>query len=258
LLAQEKIVGEGEYKGFIANEGEQTFKVSRIKPGQTLQISFTPQWSAENGARAEWRLEDQDGFKLKAGKQAQPEAATLLIEWTSNSEPKPAMYLFHIRGTGGRSPGEILGQYTLQIHLWDQNDGNLGTDAPESFEKALLLPVSDPGTYSFDECFISSTSDIYDIYKILLKPGHSLSFRAKPLQWKGGPKGAIRWEFLNRSFKSLKTGQSIFPETQPFIIKVFHPQVKPDTKPALFYILVKVEGDVSAVYSLQAEVKEGR
>jgi len=259
LPAQEIIMGEGEYRGFIVNEGQQVVKVSPIKGGQTLQIYFSPQWLVEQGGKVEWKLEGPGGVQLREGSQNNPEAETILLEWTSNSEPRPDAYFLHIQGVSGTSPGEILGQYTLQIFLWDQNDGNSGTDAPESFEKALLLPVSDPGTYRFEECFISGTADVYDIYKILLQPNHSFTLKAIPAQWKGTSKqGKVHFEFLNKSFQRMKEGNSLFSETSPFAVKIFHPRVRPNTKPALFYLLVKIEGEVSLIYTLQAEVKEGR
>jgi hypothetical protein len=168
LSAEEKAVGEGEYKGFIVNEGEQILKVSPIKPGQTIQVSLTPRWMGEQTGKAVLRLDDQDGLKLRATSldRSDPEPASL--EWTSNSEPRPRSYSIHIQGAGGSFSGEILGAYTVRIMLWDQNDGDSGTDAPETFEKALLLPISELGTYSFNECFVSGTADIYDIYKILI------------------------------------------------------------------------------------------
>lgn len=259
-LAEEKIVGEGEHRGFIIHEGEQTLKVTPIKPGQTLQAFVSPQWSAEEKGRVEWALTDSKGTTLKTARHHQPEAEAILLEWTSNSEPSPDGYLIHIRGNGGSFSGEILGQYTVSISLWDQNDGNSGTDAPESYEKALELAVSEPGAYQFDECFLSGTADIYDIYKIFLKPNHSLTLKAQPVQWNGADKKAkVRWEFLNRSFQRMKGGQSLFPEQVPFVVKVFHPKVtRSSNKPAVFYLSVKIEGGNSLIYSLQAETKEGR
>jgi hypothetical protein len=259
LSAQERAVGEGEHRGFIVNEGEQVLKVSPIKPGQTIQVSFTPRWIAEQAGKVNWGLGDQDGVRLRAARQDNPEVEPVFMEWTSNSEPRPSTYSIHIQGMGGAFPGEILGEYTLRIILWDQNDGDSGTDAPETFERALLLPVSKPGSYLFSECFISGTADIYDIYKFLIKPNHTLILRAQPLQWQGtGQKGQARWEFLNKSFKRLKEGIILFPQTSPFIVKVFHPRVRSDTKPGLFYILVKMEGEVSMVYALEVVIKEGR
>jgi hypothetical protein len=259
LPAQERIVGEGEHRGFIINEGKQFFKVSPIKPGQTIQIFLTPRWMVEMGGRVEWRLEDQDGASLRAGSKTNPEVDPSLMEWSSNSQPKPSAYYIHVLGSGGVSSGEILGQYTLQIFLWDQNDGNSGTDAPETYEKALLLPVSEPGTYLFNENFVSSTADVYDSFKINIKPNHSLTLRASPLQWQGsGQKGNVRWKFLNKSFRLLKEGNCSFPKTTPFVVKVIHPQVKTDAKPALFYLLVQIEGEATLIYTLQAEMKEGR
>ena len=259
VSAQEREVGEGEHRGFIVNEGEQALKVSLIKPGQTLQVSFTPRWIPDQAGKANLRLDDQDGVRLRAATQNNPEVEPVFMEWTSNSEPRPKAYSIHIQGIGGAFPGEILGEYTLRIILWDQNDGDSGTDAPETFEKALFLPLSEPGNYLFGECFISGTADIYDIYKILIKPNHALTLRAQPLQWKRvGRKGQARFEFLNKSFKRLKEGANLFPQTSPFIVKVFHPRVRSDTKPALFYLLVKMEGEVSMVYALEAEIKEGR
>jgi hypothetical protein len=259
LSAEERVVGEGEHKGFIVNEGEQVLKVSPIKPGQTIQVSFTPSWIAEQAGKVNLGLKDQEGVRLRAARQHNPEAEPVSLEWTSNSEPRPKAYSIHIQGMGGAFPGEILGEYTLRIILWDQNDGDSGTDAPETFEKAFLLPVSKPGIYPFSECFISGTADIYDIYKILIKPNHTLTLRAQPLQWKGaGQKGQARWEFLNKSFKRLKEGISLLSQTSPFIVRVFNPRVRRDTKPSLFYILLKAEGDVSMVYALEVEIKEGR
>ena len=259
LSAQERVVGEGEHKGFIINEGEQVLRVSPIKPGQTIQVSFTPRWIAEQAGKVTWELDDQEGVRLRAVSQDNSEVEPVLMEWTSNSEPRPSSYFIHIQGVGGAFPGEILGEYTLRIILWDQNDGDSGTDAPETFEKALLLPVSKPGTYLFSECFISGTADIYDIYKILIMPNHTLTLRAQPLQWQGaGKKGQARWEFLNKSFKRLKEGISLFSQTSPFSVRVFHPRVRSDTKPALFYILVKMEREVSMVYALEVVMKEGR
>jgi hypothetical protein len=259
LPAQEKIVREGEHKGFIVNESHQIFKVSPIKPGQTIQVFLTPQWIGETSGRLEWRLQDPDGPTLKAGRMTNPEVEPSLMEWTSNSQPKPSAYHIHIRGSGGSDPGEILGQYTLQIYLWDQNDANSGTDAPETYEKAILLPVSEPGTYLFNENFVSSTADVYDIFKIHIKPNHTLTLRASPLQWQGGgEKGKLRWKFLKKSLQMWKEGNCLFHQTTPFVVRVFHPQVKKDPKPALFYLLVQVEGEASLIYTLQVETKEGR
>jgi hypothetical protein len=259
LLAEEKIAGEGEHKGFIVKEGEQILRVSAVKPGQTLQAVVSPQWSAEEGGRVEWVLTDSNGVRLRTARHHQPEAEAILLEWTSNSEPRPNGYAVHIRGMGGNFPGEILGQYTVYLSLWDQNDGDSGTDAPESYEKALELPVSEPGTYLFDECFLSGTADIYDIYKISIKPNHSLTLMAKPLQWNGSDKKAkVRWEFLNRSFQRMKEGQDAFSGMSPFVVKIFHPQVKSSNKPTIFYLLVKIEGEASLIYTLQADMKEGR
>jgi hypothetical protein len=258
LTAQEKIVGEGEHQGFIVNEADQVLKVSPIKPGQTIQVSLAPRWTAEYG-KVKWWLEDQDGVRLRGGSQDNLTVEPVFMEWTSNSEPRPSAYLIHFQGVGGISTGEILGQYTIRILLLDQNDGSSGTDAPETYERALLLRISAPGSYFFDECFISGTADTYDIYKILIRPNHSLTLSVHPLQWKGmNQKGKVRWEFLNKSFKRLKEGTSLFAQTTPFMVKVLHSRMKSDAKPALFYLLVKVEGEVSLVYALHAEMKEGR
>ena len=259
LPAQEKIVGEGEHRGFIINEGKQVFKVSPIKPGQTIQIFLAPQWMAEMGGKMEWGLEDPDGATLRVGSKIHPDVEPSLMEWTSNSQPKPSAYYIHVLGSGGMNPGEILGLCTLQIFLWDQNDGNSGTDAPETYEKAIYLPISEPGTYVFNENFVSSTADVYDIFTINIKPNHTLILRASPLQWQGsGQKGNVRWKFLNKSLRIWKEGDCPFPQATPFVVKVFHPQVKTDSKPALFYLLVQIEGEASLIYILQAEMKEGR
>lgn len=233
--------------------------MNSIKPGQTIQVISAPHWTMERGGKVKWSLLDQDKVRLRTVTQSQPEAGPVLMEWTSNSIPRPGAYFIHVQGMGGFSPGEILGEYTLRILLWDQNDADSGTDAPETYEKALLLPISQPGTYIFYENFISGTADTYDIYKIFIKPNHSLTLRAQPLHWQGtSQKAKVRWEFLNKSFKRLKEGTSLFSQTSPFVIKVFAPRLRMDTKPALFYLLVKAEGGVSMIYSLQAEMKEGR
>jgi hypothetical protein len=259
LWAEERIAGEGEHRGFILNEGELVFKIGPVKPGQTLQAQVSPQWTAEKGGRVEWMLTDLNGVKLRAGRHQQPEEEPFLLEWTSNSEPWPDGYRIQIQGKGGKVSGEVLGQYILQISLWDQNDGDSGTDAPETYEKALELPVSQPGVHNFNECFASGTADLYDIYKISVKPNHSLTLKATPVLWNGVDKrGKVRWDFLNRSFKRMKDGQNSLSETSPFVAKVFHPQVRSGNKPATFYFLVKIEGEVSLIYSLQVEVKEGR
>ena len=259
LSAQEIALDQGEHQGFILNEVEQVLKVSSIKPGQTIQVVFAPHWTIEKGGKVRWSLLDQDKGRLRTATQSQPESDSVFLEWTSNSIPRPGAYFIHIQGMGGFSPGEILGEYTLRLLLWDQNDANSGTDAPETYEKALLLPIAEPGTYIFDENFISGTADTYDIYKIFIMPNHSLTLRAQPLHWQGtSRKAKVRWEFLNKSFKRMKEGSSLFAQTSPFVIKVFAGRTKTDTKPALFYLLVKAEGDVSMIYTLQAETKEGR
>ncbi len=279
LLAQERIVGEGVHSVFIISEGLEVLKVSPIQPGQTIQIAFIPRWTAEKNGKVEWSLEDQNGQKLRTGSQYNPgsppannsetnpeelgenitEATPPPIEWTSNSEPRPSGYFIRIQGTGGNFAGEIIGQVTVRILLWNQNDANSGGDAPEKYEKALLIPASEPGEYLYDECFASGTADNYDIYKVMLKPNHSLTLRAAPLQWKGtGDRGKVHWEFLDKSFKKLKEGNNVYKNLNPFAVKIFHPQVKSSTNPALYYLLVKVEGDVSLIYSLHVEIKEGR
>ncbi len=257
--AQERIVEEGEYTGFIVNKGKQVLKIGSIKPGQTLQAFLTPRWIAKTRGKVEWRLEDPEGTALRVGWKTNPNVDPFLMEWTSNSQPKPSAYSVHILGSRGTFPGEILGQYTLQVFLRDQNDGDSGTDAPETYERALLLPIAERGTYLFEENFVSSTADVYDIFKINLNPNHSLNLRAKPVLWHGGDgKGKVSWKFLNKSFRLLKGGNCPTSQSDPFTIKIFHPQVKMDTRPALFYFAVQMEGQASLVYSLQVEVKEGR
>jgi hypothetical protein len=257
--AEERIVGEGRHRGFIVHEGEQVLKIGLVKPGQTIQAQVSPQWKAGKGGQVEWTLTDSGGAPLRAGSQHQPNEESLLLEWTSNSEPRPDAYRIHIQGKGGSFPGEILGQYIVQISLWDQNDGDSGTDAPETYEKALELPASEPGIHIFNECFLSGTADIYDIYKISLKPNCSLTLKTIPVQWNGVDKrGMVRWDFLNRSFKRMKDGQNSLSETSPFMVRVYHPRVRWGNKPAIYYLLVKIEGEVSLVYSLQVEIQEGR
>ena len=261
LLAasEERQIGEGEYKGLIVNQGEQAFKISPIQPGQRLQAFLNPQWTGERSGKVEWRLEDSSGSKLRSALQKNPETETILMEWTSNSEPRPDAYVIRVKGSGGSFPGEILGHYQLRVMLWPQNDGGSGTDAPERYERALYLPVSEPGSYLFDQCFLSGTADVYDIYKLFLKPGYALTLVAQPLEWKGSDeKAKVRWEFLNRSFRRLKMGECPFSRPFAFEVKVMPPPVRAGSKPALFYFLVKIEGDASLMYSLQLETKAGR
>ncbi len=256
--AAELSVGEGEHRGQIVNREEQILRVGPVKPGQTLQLFLSAQWDVAGG-KVEWVLTDTRGTRLRTARHHQPETETLLLEWTSNSEPDPKGYRVHIRGMGGSSPGETLGQYRVVLSLLDQNDGGSGTDAPETYEKALDLPVSEPGSYFFDECFVSGTADVYDLYRITVKPNHSLALYARPLQWRGAdPNAKMRCEFLNRSFKPMKVGQAGLSQASPFVVKIFHPQTRSSSKPAVFYLLVKMEGDASLVYAIQAEMKEGR
>jgi len=259
LPAQEKIAGEGEHRSFIISEGKQAIAVGPVMPGQTIQVFCASQWSVEEGGRVEWVLTDGEKTPLRAAAQKNPETDMLLLEWTSNSAPAPKSYRIEIIGGGGAYEGEILGRSHLTVQLKDQNDGNAGTDAPESHAKALLLPASDPGTYVFPECFASGRADTYDIFKIQLQPNYSMQFEALPLQWKGDdPNGRVRWEFLNKSYKSLKKGQSTPAKAAPFELRVFQPPVKSDPKPGLYYFLVKIEGDIGLYYSLHLEIKEGR
>ena len=259
LPAQEKIPGEGEHRGFIISEGKRGIQVGPVKPGQTIQVFCTPQWSTEEGSRVEWVLIDGETKRLRAAFQKNPDTDTVSLEWTSNSAPAPKFYRIETNGGGGEYGGEIVGRSQITVFLRDQNDGNAGTDAPETYAKALLLPALEPGTYRFPECFVSGTADVYDIFQIQLKPNHSLHFEATPLQWKGAPpKGRVLWEFLNRSLKPLKKGQNTPAQADPFSLRVFHPPVKSDPKPGVYYFLVKIEGDTSLFYSLQLEIKEGR
>jgi hypothetical protein len=259
LPARESNVGEGEHRGQIVNREEQILRVGPVKPGQTLELLLSAEWSVEERGKVEWVLTDTRGTRLRTARHHQPETEPITFEWTSNSEPNPSGYLIHIRGMGGSFPGELLGHYFLNLSLKDQNDGGSGTDAPERYEKALNLPISEPGFYFFDECFLSATADVYDLYRISVKPNHVLTLEAKPLQWKGdGVKAKVRWEFSNRSLKRMKEGQSLFSEMSPFVVKIFHPQTRSSSRPAVFYLLVKIEGEVSLVYTIQAETKEGR
>jgi len=155
----------------------------------------------------------------------------------------------------------IIDYYGIFLNLTAEKDtaGLVVYFLNKHFEKALELPVSEPGVHTFIECFVSGTADIYDIYKISVRPNHSLILKATPVLWNGADKrGKVHWDFLNRSFKRMKDGQSSLSETSSFMVKVFHPQVRSGNKPAIFYLLVKIEGDVSLIYSLQTEVKEGR
>jgi len=257
LQAQEVFLEEGEHTGALISQEKLAFQVGPIKPGQTLQVVCSPLWSADQVGRVDWTLEDAAGNKLRAASQTNPDTNSLSLEWTSNSEPKPESYIVQIQASGG-SPGEALGEYSFFTLFRDQNDGGSGTDAPESFEKALLLPAQDPGIYTFGDCFLSGTADLYDLYKIQIKPNYSLNFEALPVQWKGSPKGRVTWEFLNKSYKILKKGQSSPEQSTPFGIRVFHPLVRSGEKTGLYYFLVKIEGDASLFYSLHLEIKKGQ
>jgi hypothetical protein len=90
-----------------------------------------------------------------------------------------------------------------------------------------------------------------------LKPNHSLNFKVVPLQWKGSPKAKVSWEFLNKSYKPIKKGQTKPGQSVPFELKIFHPQVRSESKPAIYYFLLKIEGDASMFYALHMEIKEG-
>ena len=164
----------------LVSHTKQTIKVGPMKPGQTLQVVCSARWTVEKDGRVDWILEDANEMKLRTASHTNPEASFIALEWTSNSEPRPESYIIQIQASGGTA-GQELGEYTLLVMLRDQNDGDSGTDAPESFEKALLLPAQEPGTYGFGECFLSGTADLYDLYKIQLRPNHSLSFKALPL-----------------------------------------------------------------------------
>jgi len=256
LQAEELVVGEGEHKGPLISQGKEVLKIGPVKPGQNIQVVCSPQWSLEKEGRVEWSLEDAHGTKLRVASHKNPEMDSVSLEWTSNSEPKPEFYVVQIQARGGSSSGQALGEYTLFILLRDQNDGGSATDAPETYGKALLLPM-DPGIHVFGECFLSGTADLYDIYKIQLKPNHSLNFKAVPLQWKGASKGKVMWEFLDKSYKPMKRGQISPRQSIPLGLKIFHPQVRSESKSALYYFLVKIEGDASLFYSLHLEIKEG-
>ncbi len=258
LLAQERAVGEGEYRGFIINQGKQVLKIAPIQPGQILQVDLTPQWSVETRGKLEWQLDDPEGKKLRGGSQFFPQAEPISIEWASNAEGNPSAYFLRVQGAGGSFGGEILGQHIIRITLWNQNDGSSNRDAPESFEKALALPIFDTGTYLFEEGFISAMGDPSDVYRIEIKPDHSCAVKVKPLQWKReGPKASLLIEFLDRSLRKLKRGSILLPEDTPFVVRVFHPKVRL-AKPATYYLMLKMEGEASLIYSLEVEVREGR
>lgn len=258
LLAQEREVGEGEYRGFIINKGKQVLTIAPIQPGQILQVDLTPQWSVGIGGKLEWQLSDPEGKKLRGGSQFFPQAEPISIEWASNAEGNPPAYLLEVRGAGGSFDGEILGQVIIRISLWNQNDGGSNRDAPEGFAKALALPIFDTGTYLFEEGFISGMGDPYDVYRIEIKPDHSCTVKVKPLQWKKeGPKASLLVEFLDRSLRKLKKGDIPFPGDTPFIVRVFHPKVRL-AKPTTYYLMLKMEGEASLIYSLEVEVREGR
>jgi hypothetical protein len=256
LHAEELVVGEGEHKGPLISQGKEVLKIGPVKPGQNIQVVCLPQWSLEKEGKVTWSLEDANGTKLRVASHTNPETDSISLEWTSNSGPKPEFYVIQIQASGGSFSGQALGEYTLFILLRDQNDGGLATDAPETYQKALLLPM-EPGNYLFGECFLSGTADLYDIYKIQLKPKHSLSFKALPLQWKGTSKGKVTWEFLDKSYKPLKRGQISPRQSNPLGLKLFHPKVRSEAKSAVYYFLVKIEGDASLFYSLHLEIKEG-
>jgi hypothetical protein len=256
LPAEELVVGEGEQKGPLISQGKQVLKIGPVKPGQSLQVVCSPQWTSEKEGKVDWILEDGNGTKLRTARHTNPEKDFISLEWTSNSVPKPEFYVIQIQTSGGAAAGEALGEYALFILLRDQNDGDSSTDAPETYEKALLLPT-EPGVHIFGECFLSGTADLYDIYKLELKANHSLNFKAVPLQWKGSPKGKVTWEFLDKSFKPMRKGESSPRQSPPFGLKIFHPQVRSEAKSSLYYFLVKIEGDAGLFYSLHLEIKEG-
>ncbi|MBI4495572.1 MAG: hypothetical protein HY697_01420 [Deltaproteobacteria bacterium] len=248
----------GEHEGTLAS-GRQVFRIGPVQAGQTVQILALPLWEVEGAAQVTWRLEDPRQGPLRVVRQSAPEAQAAFLEWTSNSEPRPASYLLHMEAAGGSNPGEKLGRYVLRWAFWGQNDGGAETDAPESYKKALSLPLDGPGTFLFQECFISGTADLYDVYKISLPPNHSLTLTARPLQWQGSdPQGQVQWRMLTKNLKALKGDRTPFRDLTPFGVKIFHPRIKADTRPGLYFLLVKVEREVSLVYALEAMVKEGR
>ena len=259
LEAQEKVGGEGEYRGFLIHQGRQALRITPSQPGQVLQIELAPQWSNPSGGKMVWELCDGEGQRLRGGSQSFPPNDPLLIEWSSSAEGKPSAYVLQLQGASGSFAGEILGQFTARVSFWNQNDGSSQGDAPESYEKALLLPIFDTGTYLFEENFISALGDPCDVFKIQIAPNQSLSLKIKPLQWKkAGGKAALRIEFLDRSLRKLKEGTLPFPEDSPFMIRVFQPQIRSAKKIGIYHLMLKMEGEASLIYGLEVEVREGR
>ena len=87
LPAQDKVAGEGEHRSFIISEGKQVIQVGPVKPGQTIQVFCTPQWSVEEGGRVEWVLTDGEEKRLRAASQKTP--TPICFSW--NGPPTPPL-----------------------------------------------------------------------------------------------------------------------------------------------------------------------
>jgi len=225
-VASPQPIEPGEWKGaldFEAGDFQDVYGL-RLSPGDRVEVVVTPTQQLDvqlSGEAGGWPIEPREtGFK------GEPERMTLVSDATGDIR----------RFTIVLSTGAGKGDYTLQVTITPQDDGNAGQDAPYDWESPLPLSA---GTY---EGGYLGGWDSHDIYGIRLNAGQRATIRVVPAKeldvavansWEQYVTGAV-----NLHFKG---------EAEEVVIEAEENRIHP--------FAVMLQGDTAGEYVLQVTVR---
>ena len=163
------LLSPGKYQGGPLQEWQNPIYYSiQVKAGQ--KIDAEAKYFSESGCTLYLYNEAQE--ELISDYSEDPK-----VNWLANASK--SSYKYYLKIANDASPVE---SFSLEVSLTNYYDANSGTDAGDTFDKAVTIA---PGTYSgyltgFSGIMNSVGDDWQDIYKVGLKKGVTYEFKATP------------------------------------------------------------------------------
>lgn len=155
----------GEYTGHVDSTDTHDYYKTTIGAGQTIYVNVTPEITLE----ADIALYNEDRAKVTSDGWNGKGAISRMSWTTSSAQVSYNWYISVRRGTLYYGAGD----YTMNVILVDQDDGDSGGDAGDSFDNALQVGA---GTYSG----LIRDDDEKDYYKINITAGQTVSVEVTP------------------------------------------------------------------------------
>lgn len=162
------LLSPGKYQGGPLEERQELYYSIQVKAGQ--EINAEAKYFSESGCTITLYNEAKEELISNYGENPK-------INWLANANKSLHNYYLKIA-----NDASAVESFSLEVSLANYYDANSGTDAGDTFDKALTIV---PGTYNgyltgFSGIANAVGDDWQDIYKIGLKKGITYEFKAIP------------------------------------------------------------------------------